>query len=251
MSSLQAGTEFVLRLPRFEGPLDLLLYLIEKNRLSIEELELCPIIDQYLEYINAVRRLNIELAAEFLDMASYLLWLKSSSLISINSGTEDSELVNPVAELKEMLAAYRGIKIAARNLNERQLLYRERFPKGRTPKVEADVSKMDITAILKAIASIRERTKQYVVSIKRDRYHIREIMGRINSMLQKKKKVSLVEVAETRVKSEIIAIFLAALELSKASIVRLVQKSIYGTIYMVRRSESFTSQNKRDPLRYK
>ncbi len=238
MSSVYVSSEFILRLPRFEGPLDLLLYLIEKNRFSIEELELCPIIDQYMEYINAVRRLNIELAAEFLDMASYLLWLKSSSLISINSREDTYEGINPATELKEMLATYRGIKMAALSLNERLLLFRDRFPKGKSQVVEKKIIKTDVMAILKAIASIKERTKRYVLQVRKDKFNVREVMGKINSMLMKRKKLTLFEIAETKSKPEIIAIFLAALELSKASIVRLLQKSINGNIYLVKRLET-------------
>jgi segregation and condensation protein A len=73
--------EFVLRLPAFEGPLDLLLYLIEKNRFTLENLEVYPIIEQYLHYVEQAKSLDVTLAGEFLDMASYLIWLKSCLLL--------------------------------------------------------------------------------------------------------------------------------------------------------------------------
>lgn len=73
--------EFILRLPEFEGPLDLLLYLIEKNRFTLENLEVCPVVDQYLQYVEQARSLDVSLAGEFLETASYLVWLKSCLLL--------------------------------------------------------------------------------------------------------------------------------------------------------------------------
>jgi len=228
--------EFVLHLPRFEGPLDLLLYLIERNKYSIEELELCPVVDQYMDYINTIKRLNIELAAEFLDMASYLIWIKSSSLLAINTDRYEGQEEGPIYELKEMLLAYQGMKRAARMLNERPLLYRERFPRGSLSKTESSISKMDISSILKAIYSIRERTRKFVITVAVDRYPVRKFIAKIRLMLRKRNRLSLEEIAKTGDKTEVISIFLAALELSKASMIRLVQKTLFGDIYLIRRT---------------
>ena len=106
ISAPAAGNEFVLHLPMFEGPLDLLLYLIEKNRFTLSDLEICPIIDQYLAYIERIRSLDISLAGEFLDMASYLIWLKSRLLLPLELTHKDEEGKNPADELREMLLAY-------------------------------------------------------------------------------------------------------------------------------------------------
>jgi segregation and condensation protein A len=106
-------SSFVLHLPMFEGPLDLLLYLIEKNRFTLQELEVCPIVDQYLAYIEQIRSLDIALAGEFLDMASYLIWLKSRILLPNDACLKEDEQHNPVEELKEMRMAYRAIKTAS------------------------------------------------------------------------------------------------------------------------------------------
>jgi segregation and condensation protein A len=121
---------FVLRIPSFEGPLDLLLYLIEKNRFTLENLEVLPIIEQYLRYMEQARSLDMALAGEFLEMASYLIWLKSCLLLPVSREEADGEDRNPAQELKDMLIAYRAIRQASLDLSNRPMLFRDKFPKG-------------------------------------------------------------------------------------------------------------------------
>jgi segregation and condensation protein A len=130
ISAPARGNEFVLHLPLFEGPLDLLLYLIEKNRFTLTDLEICPIIDQYLVYIERIKSLDISLAGEFLEMASYLIWLKSRLLLPLELTHKDDEGKNPADELREMLLAYQSLKVASRELGMRPMLYWDTFPKG-------------------------------------------------------------------------------------------------------------------------
>lgn len=225
--------DFILHLPRFEGPLDLLLYLIEKNKYTLADLEICPIIDQYLAYVAKMRALDIELAGEFLDMASYLIWLKSCLLLpSLTRPGEEG--VSPEYELKEMLRAYLAIKQAAHELSERPMLYRDRFPRGST-EPERAVPRMGLGALMKAIESIRERTKHYVMKLEARRFSIREMMGRLHALLRERPRIDLNEAVRTGEKGELIALFIAALELSKSSVARLVQKSLFGRITLIRK----------------
>lgn len=226
--------DFILHLPRFEGPLDLLLYLVEKNRYTLADLEICPIIDQYLAYVARMRALDIELAGEFLDMASYLIWIKSCLLLPTLAGPSE-EGVSPEHELKEMLRAYLAIKHAAHELSERPMLFRDRFPRGST-EPERTMPHMGLGALLKAIEAIRSRTKHYVIRIDAlRRFSIREMMGRIHALLKSRPKIELTECVKTGEKTELIALFLAALELSKSSVARLVQHGLFGRIFLVRR----------------
>lgn len=227
--------EFVLQLPRFEGPFDLLLYLIDKNKFTLADLEICPIIDQYLAYVARMRALDIELAGEFLDMASYLIWLKSCLLIpSLANGADED--INPERELKEMLQAYLAIKQGAHELSEQPLLYRDRFPRGRT-EGERTVARMGLAALLQAVETIKARTRHYVMSSETTRrFSIREMMGRLNALLREHDKIVLTQAVKTGEKTELIALFMAALELSKASIARLLQQELFGRILLVRKT---------------
>jgi len=223
---------FVLRIPRFEGPLDLLLYLIEKNKFNLEELEICPIIDQYLDYINQMRSLNVEMASEFLDMASYLIWLKSCMLLPSQVDIPQREEEGPAQELKKMLVSYMEIKQAARELSDMPVLFHDKFPRG-GPWGGTILDKMNIISLIKATSSIKSRTKQYVIRIKHARFSIIEMIDRITSMLKTRRKVYLGEVVRTDEKLEIVTILMAALELSRLSAVRLMQGRLLGKIYIM------------------
>jgi segregation and condensation protein A len=226
--------EFILRLPEFEGPLDLLLYLIEKNRFTLENLEICPVVDQYLQYVEQARSLDVSLAGEFLEMASYLVWLKSCLLLPASVEDGRDEDFNPARELKEMLIAYRAIRQASLELSGRPLLLRDKFPKG-LPQEERDVSRLSIGALLQAVNAIRARTRKYVMEVVANRFDIQAMIGRIEGILKGRPRVALKDVVETQERMELIGAFAASLELSKRSIVRLVQRGIFAAIYLVRR----------------
>ena len=225
---------FVLRLPAFEGPLDLLLYLIEKNRFTLENLEVCPIIEQYLRYVEQARSLDVSLAGEFLEMASYLIWLKSCLLLPSAKNEDGGEEINPARELKEMLQAYRAIRMASQDLNTRPMLYRDRFPKG-LPQEERDVASLGIGALLEAISSIRARTRKHVLNVTFTRFNIALMIEKIQGLLKLKGRVSLQEVAEARGRTELIGAFLAVLELSKRSLARIIQSRLFAMIYITGR----------------
>ncbi|HNY65381.1 MAG TPA: ScpA family protein [Deltaproteobacteria bacterium] len=225
---------FVLRLPAFEGPLDLLLYLIEKNRFTLENLEVCPIIEQYLHYVEQARSLDVSLAGEFLEMASYLIWLKSCLLLPSTKGEDGEEGFNPAAELKEMLQTYRAIRMASQELSTRPMLFRDRFPKG-MPQEERDISSMGIGALLEAISSIKARTKQHVLNVTFTRFNIQFMIDKIQGLLKLKGRVSLFEVADAAERMELIGAFLAMLELSKRSLARIIQSRLFAVIYITGR----------------
>ncbi|MCE5273917.1 MAG: segregation/condensation protein A [Deltaproteobacteria bacterium] len=235
--ALALESSFVLRLPMFEGPLDLLLYLIEKNRFTLQDLEVCPIIDQYLAYIEQIRSLDIALAGEFLDMASYLIWLKSRILLPVDVSLADGEERNPVEELKEMLMAYRAIKQASHELSERPMLFRDKFPKGAALE-ERGVSSTTMGALLQAIDTIRARTKQVVMNIPPMRFSIHEIMARIQGLFAGRSRIALQDAALSGDRMEIIGTLMAALEMSRLSMARIVQRGLFSAIYLIKRTGS-------------
>jgi segregation and condensation protein A len=227
-------SDFIIHLDRFEGPLDLLLYLIEKNRFSIEQLEVCPIVDQYIEHIKNLRSLNIELAGEFLEMASYLIWLKSCILLPVFN-EDGSEEISPAQQLKEMLLAYMAIKKSAGLLSERPQLFRDRYPRG-VASEERALPRLGLAALLQAIDAIKARTRHYIMTVGVSKYHIRDMMARLTAMLSKKDKITLSEAARTSEKAEIISLFMAALELSKVSLARIFQSGLFSKIFILRKS---------------
>ena len=226
--------DFVLRLSTFEGPLDLLLYLIEKNRFTLENLEVCPIVDQYVSYIEELRSFDVSLAGEFLEMASYLIWLKSCLLLPVSRDENGEVEFNPARELQEMLMAYRAIKQASRDLSNRPMLFRDKFPKG-TLNEERDVSIMSMGSLMQAINAIKSRTKKYVMSVAAMRYSIDDMISRIQGMLKKKERVAFGDIIQGKDRMEMIGALLACLELSKGSVARLIQRGLFSVIYIVKR----------------
>lgn len=227
--------DFILQLPRFEGPLDLLLYLIDKNRFTLSELEVCPIIDQYLDYVARAQAMDMNLASEFLEMSSYLIWLKSCVLLPPAPETEaGDEGPDPVTELKELLLQYRAVKLAGQDLGQRQTLYRDSFPRG-TTEIEPGVALTGVAALMQALQLIKNRTRQHVIVKTVSRLNIREVMGRVALVLERRRKAELVSLAEGGGRAELIAVFLAALELSKVRLAALVQKGLFRRIVLIRR----------------
>ncbi len=220
---------FILQLSKFEGPLDLLLYLIDKNRFTLEELEVCPIIDQYLDYVNQAQQLDISLAGEFLEMSSYLVWVKSCVLLPQDRVDEDEDELDPVRDLQEMLIAYRAIKEASLDLASRPQLFRDKFPRGGT-EIEPGVARTTLASLLQSIDAIKARTRHIVIKKVKSRLSIREVMSRIHDILRRKGTVTVREASQGETRPEIIAAFLAALELSKASIAKLSQKGLFEPI---------------------
>lgn len=228
--------DFILQLPKFEGPLDLLLYLIDKNRFTLSELEICPIIDQYLGYVTRAQALDMNLASEFLEMSSYLIWLKSCVLLPPAPASEiGDDGPDPVAELKELLLQYRAVKLAGQDLAQRQQLYRDAFPRGST-EIEPGVALSGVAALMQALQTIKLRTRRHVIVKTVTRLNIREVMGRVALILETRRKSELTSLAEGRSREELIAVFLAALELSKNRLATLVQKGLFKRIVLVRRS---------------
>jgi len=121
-----AASPYAVRLPAFEGPLDLLLHLIRVNEVEITDIPIAQIAEQYLEYVDLLRDLDLDVAGEYLLMAATLAWIKSRMLLPPDGMAEDSEL-DPRAELVARLLEYQRFKDAAERLGDRPLLERDIF----------------------------------------------------------------------------------------------------------------------------
>src|SRR3972149_12040581 len=123
----EASSDYTFRLEGFEGPLDLLLHLIQKNELDIFNIPISLITEQYLEYLQLMKVLNLDIAGEYLLMASTLLHIKSKMLLPKSSEGEEEEEEDPRVELVRRLLEYQKYKQAALELEKRPLLDRDVF----------------------------------------------------------------------------------------------------------------------------
>ncbi len=223
----------------FEGPLDLLLYLIKKEDLDICNVSISRITDEYLEYIHLMRVLDLEVVGEFLVVAATLMQIKSRALLPDEEAAEEEEDDSAEA-LIQQLAEYRKYKEAAGDLEQRELCQQNVFsrPPGREEldsegEILLDVGLFDL---LGALSSVLERLKEEpVTEIVQDKTTVREKVEFILELLLKEEKINFTSTfAAARSKVEVIVTFLALLELIKIQKVRIKQAGQFGEIYLYR-----------------
>ena len=224
-------------LDAFEGPLDLLLYLIRKANVDILDIPMAPLTRQYLDYVEAMRASNLELAAEYLVMAAMLIEIKSRMLLPRPKAAEGEEAEDPRAELVRRLMEYEQIKVAGQKLNEMPQAEREFFwvetlvEKSllvRLPEVSLD----DIKEAWMAVVRQARLNRNHKIS--REELSVREHMGIILRALQAEGGFVRFEKLfdpEMGVPGLVVH-FLAMLELGREKLIRITQTEAFAPIYL-------------------
>lgn len=226
---------YSVKLEAFEGPLDLLLYLIKKDEIDIYDIPIARITKQYLEYIKLLDSLNIEVAGDFLVMAATLIYIKSKMLLPPEPKVEGEEDLNedPRAELVGQLLEYQKFKSAANMLYEKAEIEGACYTRG---SLETDKNNPEVTAtvvdLLRVFKEILDRAKAVKeVEIQREEMSMSEKLTQIRTMLIERQELNVRDVFElTRSKRELILTFLAFLELVKESQIILIQSQLFGEI---------------------
>lgn len=222
---------YEIKLEIFEGPLDLLLHLIHKNEVDIFDIPIATIADQYLEYIEMMKILNINVAGDFLLMASTLVHLKSKMLLpESNEEGQDEDLHN---EILRPLLEYMSFREIAGDLSERELLERDVFarqvPLDLRSQIKDEGPKLDVNLfqLMDAFKQIMERKLPGVqLELLLERWSVKEKTEYIITCLKEKGTMLFNELfTEDRTVSEYIVTFLALLELVHMGIVRLFQSA--------------------------
>jgi len=219
--------EFVFTLPQFEGSLDLLLYLVKKHEMDIRNIKISIIADEFLEYINQMRKLDIDLASDFMVTASTLMELKSKILLP-NKSSEDIERIQKAKqELSERLLAYQQMKTLAKKfkekLDESLKAHPVRVKKG---KEDISIDKNIPTKLREIFEHVSKviKSREKVYKIRGEKYSVAKKMEDIYEILEKKGTVRLEDILFTaKDRIELIVIFLAVLELIKLEKVSLIE----------------------------
>lgn len=232
----EGKSPYTVRLEMFEGPLDLLLHLIQKNEMDIFNIPIALITEQYLEYLKWMKTLNLDIAGDYLLMASTLLHIKSRMLLPQPSVEEEEEGEDPRAELVQRLLEYQKYKMAATELVQRPMLDRDVFIRltsteeraTEEEKIEANLFDL-IDALRKALS---RATVESFHEVTLDRLSVEDKVQEILLLLQKEKRslpfhLLFPEQASRRV---IVITFLAILELVKAKWIRVFQAAPFETI---------------------
>jgi segregation and condensation protein A len=226
---------YTFRLEGFEGPLDLLLHLINKNQLDITNIPIALITSQYLEYLKLMKVLNLDIAGEYLLMASILLHIKSKMLLPALP-EEVVEEEDPRVELMRKLLEYQKYKEAAMELGRRPLLDRDVFIRSMsTEKEDQEEEKMEVNLfeLLETFRKMLDRVKPEVFhDVFLDRLTVEEKVQEILLLLQKEKRSISFHLLfpEEASRREIVITFLAILELVKTKLVRIFQSAPFETI---------------------
>ncbi len=223
-------------LETFEGPLDLLLYLIRKQNFNVLDIPMAQVTKQYLGYIEQIRKSNLELAAEYLLMAALLIEIKSRMLLPVKKGDTGAEAEDPRAELVRRLLEYEKMKLAAQRLDQLPVAGRD-FVRAQVTIGEALATRLpqvDALDLRSAWSEVLKRAKLGASHrITREQLSVREHMTAILRTLQNTRFVEFTELFDrTRGVAVAIVHFLALLELSREALVDITQAEAYAPIYV-------------------
>ena len=223
-------------LEAFEGPLDLLLYLIRKQNFNILDIPMAGVTRQYLSYVDEIRARNLELAAEYLLMAAMLIEIKSRMLLPPKKVADGEEAEDPRAELVRRLLEYEQIKLASAQLNEipqygrdflKAQVYIEQSLQPRFPDVSMDELQEAWRDILKRAQLVQHH------KISREELSVREHMSIVLRKLQGRKFIEFEHLFDpTQGVPVLVVTFIALLELAKETLIEITQAEAYAPIYV-------------------
>ena len=247
MSILTLETKkYPIKIDNFEGPLDLLIYLIEKNKMDIYDINLTQITEQYMEYLNEMQELNLEITSEFLVMASTLLYLKSKNLLP----KQDEEEEITEEELIRRIIEYKKFKEISKKLRENYDIYSKRIFKMpetiQLPRKTLE-EKYDINVIPDIYREIVERTSvrlnKNAKNIEKialvDNYTVASKVKEMFKILVRSKKFVFNRVfsLSKRNKQEVVTAFTGLLELSRRNKVKTEQNELFGDILVEKKKK--------------
>lgn len=239
--------KYSIKIDNFEGPLDLLCYLIDKNKLNIYDVQLSEITEQYMNYLNQMEEINLEIASEFLVMASTLLYLKSKNLLPKQE--EDEEEITE-EELIKRIIEYKKFKEISKTLKENYLLYSNRFFKGQEniplpkQKLEKNYEKEKIPTIYQEVIERNQvKLNQNAKNIEKiaivENYTVADKVKDMFRVLVKQRKFvfnKLFSLKQHNTK-EVVTAFSGLLELSRRSKVETVQEEVFGDIVVEKKKQ--------------
>jgi segregation and condensation protein A len=248
--------DYKIKLEMFEGPLDLLLYLVKKDHLNIYDIPIAKVTRQYLEYINLMQLLDLNIAGEFLVMAATLMQIKSKMLLPAQELPAEEEEADPRAELIKRLLEYEKFKQIAENLREREQGQQDVFKR---PKIEAPAGaneqekkevwfEASIFDLISAFSqALKDVPREVFYEVIKDQFTVEQKVHDILHLLLVQTQVSLSELfSKAKSKMEIIVVFLAILELAKMKEIVARQDAAFEDITILRNKENIIPYERRD-----
>ncbi len=229
---------YKIKLEIFEGPLDLLLYLIKRNHLDITKIPISKVTEQYMKYLELMRLLDLGIAGEFLVMAATLMHIKSKMLLPPDQSEEEILEEDPRAELIKKLLEYKKFKEAASFLENKETIQRKVFKRvNPAANVEGEEEIFFETRLFDLIGAfskaLRDIPKDLFREIIKDEFTVEDKIHDLLHTLVERKKILLNDLfVESKNKHEVIATFLAVLELIRQKEIVGAQKGLFGEIFI-------------------
>ena len=247
------SNKYELKLDNFEGPLDLLCYLIDKDKVDIYEIQIDKITDQYIEYLNIQEEFNLEIASEFLVMASTLLLIKSKGLLP-KVAQDEAEITEE--ELIRRIIEYKKYKEICKTLRERYSQYSNRISKF-PEKIELPKQKLEVNynmndiekAYKKVLKRNKDKQNEFKDNIKKiaisDEYSVTDKVKEIYRELIKKPNFIFNNLfsLEEKPKAEVVTAFTGVLELSRRNKVLTQQEELFGDIIISKKKRNLDGNN--------
>lgn len=227
------------KINEFEGPLDLLLHLIKESKMDIMNIEIEKITEQYMDYLDEQEKMNLEIASEYLVLASELLEIKSKMLLPSFKNEEEEEEEDPREELVNRLLEYQAYKEITKVLQEKENLRKEIYTKSpeniknyidEVKEINVDISLDDLVEAFKKFLDRKKDSKPLKTKVTVNEISVSSRRHDIKRLLKDKKKVSFFELFPVISKEYIVATFLAILEMAKSRELTITQNDTFDDI---------------------
>lgn len=235
---MNASHPYNIKVPLFEGPLDLLLHLIKENKIDIYDIPISLITNQYLEYLEFMKELNLEIASEFLVMAATLIYIKSRMLLPKDEFT-DEKTEDPRENLVQRLLEYQSIKEASSLLRQREETWCNVFSRPPSERddtfVEPELYLFDVNIfdLLNALKKVISKAPPETITISKESLTVKDRISSILDILEDKNVVRFEELFEKdSTRMMIIVTFLALLEILRLNLARAYQEKEFETIWI-------------------
>ena len=232
---------YTVSINEFDGPLDLLLHLIKKSDINIYDIKIEEIAKQYLDYINQMQEMNLNVASEYLVMAAELIEMKSSNLLPKKEVVTDEEEIDPKENLINRLLEYQKYKEITSSLKimeqERQKIF-DKNPENMENYIDNNINssiELDINLIVNSFMNVLNRQKELKplnTKITKKEYSVTKRSNEIKSILKIKKEVKLEELLEIMSKDYLITTFLSVLDLVKKEEINVIQDNNFDSILL-------------------
>jgi len=229
-----------IKIPVFEGPFDLLLHLIKEAKIDIYDIPIALITSQYLEYIEMMKELNLEIAGDFLVMASTLIHIKSRMLLPPDEETPLEEQEDPRLELVQKLLEYQTFKEAASAFRDREEDQKKVFSKAPPSDEDEELYLIDVNLfdLMSAFKKLLETVSPDIITITKEALTVKDRMSAIMEMIEGLDAMRFEDIFKgSRTRMQLIVTFVALLELIRLGLVRAYQEKEFGNIWIINPSK--------------